>query len=153
VRAASELPLVATGGIATGRGVAAVLTAGAAAAQVGTAFMLAPEAGTSPVHRGALATDGRTALTRAFTGRTARGIDNRFMRDHGGGAPDAYPDVHHLTAPLRRAAPERGDSERLHLWAGQAYRLAKPIPAGELVRSLARDAREALGGASRLFPE
>ena len=77
-----DLPLVATGGIATGRGVAAVLVAGAAAAQVGTAFMLAPEAGTAPAHREALGGGASTGLTRAFTGRTARGIVNEFMRAH-----------------------------------------------------------------------
>ena len=75
------MPLVATGGIATGRAVAAVLAAGAAAAQLGTAFMLCPEAATAPAHRDAIAGDGDTALTRAFTGRPARGIVNRWMRD------------------------------------------------------------------------
>jgi nitronate monooxygenase len=143
VRTATALPVVATGGIATGHGVAAVLAAGAAAAQLGTAFMLVPEAGTSPAHREALAWDRPTRLTRAFTGRTARGIENRFMREHEAGAPRAYPEVHHLTAPLRAAARERGDAEGFHLWAGQAHRLAEPLPAGELVRRLARAARAA----------
>jgi nitronate monooxygenase len=141
---ATELPLVATGGIATGRGVAAVLAAGASAAQVGTAFMLTPEAGTSSAHRRALAGDHPTALTRAFTGRTARGIENRFMREHGKSAPRGYPDVHHLTAPLRTAARERGDQEGFHLWAGQAYQLAQDVPAGELVHRLAQEAGEVL---------
>jgi nitronate monooxygenase len=141
---ATELPLVATGGIATGRGVAAVLAAGASAAQVGTAFMLTPEAGTSLPHRRALAGARPTALTRAFTGRTARGIENRFMCEHGENAPRGYPDVHHLTAPLRTAARERSDPEGFHLWAGQAYQLAQEIPAGELVRGLAQQAREVL---------
>ena len=144
VAAEVDLPLVATGGIATGRGVAAVLAAGAAAAQLGTAFMLAPEAGTPAAHRAALGGDAPTALTRAFTGRLARGIENRFMREHGADAPSAYPDVHHLTAPLRAAARERGDADGLHLWAGQAYGLAVAEPAGELVRRLAEGAREAL---------
>jgi nitronate monooxygenase len=152
VRQATELPLVATGGIATGRGVAAVLAAGASAAQVGTAFMLAPEAGTSPAHRQALAGDRPTALTRAFTGRAARGIENRFMREHGENAPRGYPDVHHLTAPLRAAARERGDRDGFHLWAGQAYQLAPEVPAGELVRRLAQEAREVLSAVTRRFP-
>jgi len=151
VRDATDLPLVATGGIATGHGVAAVLAAGASAAQLGTAFMLTPEAGTSAVHRQALAGEGYTAITRAFTGRAARGIANRFMREHDDGAPRGYPDVHHLTAPLRAAARERGDAEGLHLWAGQAYRLAEQVPAGELVRGLAQEAREALSVASDRF--
>jgi nitronate monooxygenase len=149
VRDVSELPLVATGGIATGRGVAAVLAAGAAAAQLGTAFMLTPEAATSAAHREALKRRAPTALTRAFTGRGARGIENRFMREHEAEAPVAYPEVHHLTAPVRRAARDRGDAEGFHLWAGQAYPLAAERPAGEVVRSLAEEAREALASAGR----
>jgi nitronate monooxygenase len=144
VAAASALPLVATGGLATGRSVAAVLAAGASAAQLGTAFMLAPEAGTAEAHRKAIAGDGETSLTRAFTGRTARGIVNRFQREHGRDAPLGYPDVHHVTAPLRKAARERGDADGFHLWAGQVHALAKPVPAGELVRRLAKEARAAL---------
>jgi len=148
VGAASRLPLVATGGLATGRAVAAVLAAGAAAAQLGTAFMLAPEAATAPAHREAVAGDGETGLTRAFTGRTGRGIVNRFQREHTDGAPLGYPDVHHLTAPLRAAARERGDADGFHLWAGQAHALAEPVAAGELVRRLAAEARAALRDAS-----
>jgi len=148
VASITALPLVATGGLGTGRAVAAVLAAGAAAAQLGTAFMLAPEAATAESHRRAIAGDGETGLTRAFTGRTARGIVNRFQREHGPGAPLGYPDVHHVTAPLRRAARERGDAESFHLWAGQAHALAEPVPAGELVRRLAAEARAALRDAS-----
>lgn len=148
VAAAVDVPLVATGGIATGRAVAAVLAAGAAAAQLGTAFMLAPEAGTSPSHREGLAGDGDTALTRAFTGRTARGLVNRFMAEHGEGAPSAYPEIHHLTAPVRAAARRQGDPDGFHLWAGQAHALAEPVPAGELVRRLSAEAREALRAAA-----
>ncbi len=146
VRAEVDLPLVATGGIATGRGVAAVLAAGASAAQLGTAFMLCPEAATAPAHRDAISAPGETALTRAFTGRAARGIVNRWMREHGAGAPSAYPDLHHVTAKIRAAAREQGDPDGFHLWAGQAHELAEPVPAGELVRRLAAEAREALGG-------
>jgi nitronate monooxygenase len=144
VGAAVDLPLVATGGIATGRGVAAVLAAGAQAAALGTAFMLCPEAATAPAHRDAIAAPGRTALTRAFTGRTARGIVNRWQREHGAGAPSAYPDVHNVTAKVRAAARSAGDPDGFHLWAGQAHTLAEPLPAGELVRRLAAEAREAL---------
>ncbi len=144
VRAASGLPMVAAGGIVTGRAVAAVLAAGAAAAALGTAFMLTPEAGTAPAHRAALQAGGTTAVTRAFTGRTARGIVNRFMREHGRGAPSAYPDLHYVTAPLRAAARAEGDADGVNLWAGQAHPLATEEPAGELVRRLAREAREAL---------
>jgi nitronate monooxygenase len=149
VAAATALPLVATGGLATGRAVAAVLVAGAAAAQLGTAFMLAPEAATSRAHAAAVAGDGATGLTRAFTGRTARGIVNRFQREHSAGAPLGYPDVHHVTAPLRAAARERGDADGFHLWAGQAHALAEPLPAGELVRGVAAEARAAIAAATR----
>jgi nitronate monooxygenase len=128
--------------------VAAVLAAGAAAAQLGTAFMLCPEAATAPAHRDAIAREGDTALTRAFTGRTARGIVNRWMREHGASAPSAYPDVHHLTAKIRAAAREQGDPDGFHLWAGQAHELAQPIPAGELVRQLAGEARAVLRAAA-----
>jgi nitronate monooxygenase len=106
--------------------------------------MLAPEAGTSPAHREALRRGGRTALTRAFTGRTARGIENRFMREHDNAAPAGYPELHHLTAPVRAAARERGDPDGFHLWAGQAHALALELPAGELVRRLAGEAWAAL---------
>jgi nitronate monooxygenase len=144
VRATVDLPLVATGGIATGRAVAAVLAAGAVAAQLGTAFMLCPEAATAPAHRDAIASAGDTALTRAFTGRTARGVVNRWMREHGADAPSAYPDVHHLTTKIRAAAREQGDPDGFHLWAGQAHALAQAVPAGDLVRQLAADAQAAL---------
>jgi nitronate monooxygenase len=144
VAAAVDLPLVATGGIGDGRGVAAVLAAGADAAALGTAFMLTPEAGTSSTHRGAVARDTPTALTRAFTGRTARGIVNRFLVEHDADAPSAYPEVHHLTAPTRAAARDAGDAEGFHLWAGQAHALAEELPAADLVRRLSEDAHEAL---------
>jgi nitronate monooxygenase len=140
VRAETELPLVATGGIADRKAVAAVLAAGASAAQLGTAFMLTPEAGTADAHRRALRGDARTVLTRAFTGRPARGIENRFIREHEQAAPLAYPEVHHLTAPLRAAAREAGDPDGLHLWAGQAYGLTRELPAAQLVRELAGQA-------------
>lgn len=146
VRRETDLPLVAAGGIATGRGVAAVLAAGAAAAQIGSALMLTPEAGTSGPHRSALAGDAPTALTRAFTGRRARGIVNRFMREHEGAAPKAYPQVHYLTAPLRAAARAAGDAEGINLWAGQGYRLVQAAPANELAERWSAEARATLAG-------
>jgi nitronate monooxygenase len=144
-RVGDQLPLVATGGVATGLAVAGVLAAGAAAAQLGTAFMLCPEAATAPALRDALARrEAPTALTRAFTGRTARGIVNRFLREHSTDAPSAYPEIHHLTTPVRAAARQRGDADGFHLWAGQAYALAEPVPAAQLVEQLAEQARAAL---------
>jgi nitronate monooxygenase len=142
--ARTELPLIATGGIATGRAVAAVLCAGARAAQVGTAFMRCPEAGTSSAHREALATPAPTRLTRAFTGRQARGIANRFLLEHSADAPIAYPEIHHVTAPLRAAGRAANDPEVLNLWAGQAHELAPELPAAEVVGTMAAEAAKAL---------
>jgi nitronate monooxygenase len=136
---AVEVPLVATGGIATGRGLLAALAAGASAAQIGTAFMLCPEAGTATPHRAAIATDTPTELTRAFTGRLARGIRNRFLREHTG-APIAYPEIHYATAPIRRLARERGDAEKVNLWAGEAHSLARDEPAASVVERIVGEA-------------
>jgi nitronate monooxygenase len=108
--------------------------------------MLTPEAGTSEPHRAAFGRDAPTALTRAFTGRRARGIVNRFMREHDAAAPKAYPQVHYLTAPLRAAARAAGDAEGINLWAGQAYRRAQAAPAGELVERWSAEARATLAG-------
>jgi nitronate monooxygenase len=147
-RAASSLPLVASGGIATGAALAAVLCAGATAGQIGTAFMLCPEAGTSEVHRAALRTDDETELTRAFTGRLARGIRNQFMAQHGEGAPVAYPELHYVTAPMRKRAREQGDRELVNLWAGEAHALAHEAPAAQIVSELATECRAALEAVS-----
>lgn len=107
VAAEVELPLIAAGGISDGPAVAAVLAAGAVAAQIGSAFMLAPEAATNDAQREAFAEGRPTALTRAFSGRTARGIVNSFMEENPD-APVGYPHIHHATSPLRAAARERG---------------------------------------------
>jgi nitronate monooxygenase len=146
--AESDLPLVASGGIATGAGLAAVLAAGASAAQIGTAFLLCPEAGTSEPHRRAIREGGPTELTRAFTGRRARGIANRFLREHRD-APSAYPEIHYATAPIRAAARTRGDREELNLWAGQALALAREEPAAAVVARLDDEARQAFEAAAR----
>ena len=144
-----DLPLVASGAIASGGALAAVLSAGAQAAQIGTAFMRCPEAGTAPAHRAALAADTPTRLTRAFTGRQARGIVNRFLREHSADAPLAYPEIHHVTAPLRAAGRAAGDADMINLWAGQAHELAREVPAAEVVAALAAEARERLDAARR----
>ena len=144
-----DLPLVASGAIASGGALAAVLCAGARAAQIGTAFMRCPEAGTAPAHRAALAADTPTRLTRAFTGRQARGIVNRFLREHSADAPPAYPEIHHVTAPLRAAGRAAGDADMINLWAGQAHELAREAPAAEVVAALAAEARERLDAARR----
>lgn len=145
-----DLPLVASGGIADGRAVAAVLVAGASA-QLGSAFMDTQEAGTSPVHRQRLREGGRTAITRAFTGRRARGILNSFMARNSASAPSAYPHLHNLTAQLRAAARERGDGEFVNLWAGQAYEtMTHALPAAEVMAILEVQMRDALARAATL---
>jgi nitronate monooxygenase len=90
------------------------------------------------VHRAALGS-GRTALTRAFTGRRARALVNRFVAEHSASAPSAYPQVHHVTAPLRAAGRERGDADVVNLWAGQAHGAARELPAAELVDVLVNE--------------
>lgn len=136
LRTSTTRPIVAAGGIATATGVAAVLRAGAAAAALGTAFLRCPEAGTAAVHRAALAGSAPTALTRAFTGRLARGIRNRMLDEYSEAAPSAYPEVHYLTAPLRQAGRDAGDPEVVNLWAGQSYRLTGDAPAAAIVAEL-----------------
>jgi nitronate monooxygenase len=128
-------PVVAAGGIVDRAGADAARAAGAAAVQAGTAFLLCPEAGTNVVHRAALARPGETAITRAFTGRRARGIVNRFMRDHPD-APSAYPYVHYLTAPIRADARAAGDPDRVNLWAGTEFALCRTRAAAEVVAEL-----------------
>ena len=144
----THLRLVAAGGLTDGPAVAAALVAGAEAAQLGTAFLRADEAGTEPAYRDALPSRTPTALTRAFSGRLARGIVNRFMSEHSSEAPSAYPQVHHATAPLRAAARKRGDADGFNLWAGQAHELAPRGPAAEILRSISGDARKALEAAA-----
>jgi len=137
VATTTELPMVASGGIMDAAGTAAARAAGAVAVQAGTAFMLAPEAGTNPAHRERLGTDAPTALTRAFSGRLARGIVNGFMNDHPD-APRAYPEIHHATSRLRADARKRGNADGFNLWAGQAHALARERPAAQTVRELSR---------------
>lgn len=138
VRESVDLPLVAAGGIMRGSQIAAALAAGACAAQLGTAFLATPESGAHALHKQALTNPlfVRTELTRAFSGRPARGLVNRFLREHGPYAPAAYPEVHHLTSPLRKKAATSGDAQGMALWAGQGHRMARDLPAGELVAVL-----------------
>ena len=146
IRAAADLPVIAAGGIMDGRGVAAALALGAAAVQMGTAFLLSDEATTSKPWRRAAqaATDDPTRLTRAFTGRYARGIENRFMRLMHGVQDEvpAYPVQNRLTQPLRAAAAKADDPEMLSLWAGQAVRLARTGAASDMIRAWWAEAAE-----------
>lgn len=151
---ATGLPVFATGGIGDGRGVAAVLALGAAAAALGTTFLLAAECPIAAAYRDALSSDAaeHTELTRAFSGRSARGIPNRFMRELA--APDAiapYPFQNAMTRDIRTAAAQQGRPEFLSLWAGQAAPLARPRPAARIVADLMEEARAALAGARPLL--
>ena len=141
VVAAVKLPVVAAGGIADAAGVRAALALGAAGVQVGTAFLRTPEADTSALHRAALASDAarHTALTNLFTGRPARGIVNRFLREHGPMselAPE-FPLATAASGPLRAAAEKQGSADFSSLWSGQNPAGARPVPAAEIVRGLA----------------
>jgi len=137
VRSAVDLPLVAAGGIMDAAGLDAVLRAGAVAAQLGTAFLRTDQSGAKQLHKDALADPHftRTRLTRAFTGRQARALENEFVRDHPE-APEAYPAVHNLTAPIRAAATAAGDAERLNLWAGTGWQKAHAGPVAAVVHGL-----------------
>ncbi|GGU33538.1 nitronate monooxygenase [Streptomyces coeruleorubidus] len=151
IRETVNLPIIAAGGIMRGGQIAAVLAAGASAAQLGTAFLATAESGANALHKQALTNPlfVRTELTRAFSGRPARGLVNRFLREHGPYAPAAYPEIHHLTSPLRKAAAKAGDAQGMALWAGQGHWMARELPAGQLVEVLAGElaaARTALSG-------
>jgi nitronate monooxygenase len=139
VSAAVPLPVIAAGGLSTSAQIAAVLRAGAQAAMVGTVLLRTDESGASATHRAALADPRRTTtvLTRAFTGRPARGLENDFIRAYEAAAPLGYPAIHHLTSPMRRAAAAAGDPERVHLWAGTGFRDAATGPIAAALHRLA----------------
>lgn len=142
VVAAVSVPVIAAGGIADARGVKAALALGAAAAQVGTAFMLCPEATTRAVHREALKSDAarHTAITNLFSGGPARGIMNRVMRELGpiSALAPAFPLATNAIAPLRAAAEARGFGDFSPLWCGQNALGCLEVPAAELLRNLAQ---------------
>lgn len=141
----TDLPVVGSGGIMNGSDTAAVLKAGAVAVQLGTVFLCTPEAGTSSPYRRALLDRiySGTIVTRAFSGRFARGLANRFAVEHDRQAPRAYPEVHHLTRPLRAAATRAGDTGVPNLWAGTGWPLVTTEPAATIARRIATDARSA----------
>ena len=140
VVAVTGLPVLAAGGVDGPGSVAALLEAGAGAVAVGTLLLRRDESGVSRTHKDALTDPGfsETVITRAFTGRPARGLRNRFIERHEAVAPVGYPAVHHLTRGLRQAAAAAGDPQRLHLWAGTGYRNASTGPARAVLESLAR---------------
>src|ERR1700744_4206863 len=128
---AHDVPLIAAGGLGSTEDVAAVLRRGAVAAQIGTALLLSDEAGTNAAHRSALKHPLFTAttITRAFSGRYARSLENEFIRLLDRVAPLGYPEVNHMTAPIRAAAAEREDPNGINLWAGTRFQDARPGPA------------------------
>lgn len=144
-----DVPVVAAGGLMDASAVAGVLELGAVAAQAGTAYLLADEAGTNPLQRTTLAdrTFETTEVTRAFTGRWARGLANRFVLGHRD-APAGYPQLHHLTAPLRAAAVAARDADVAHFWAGTGHARARTGPGAEITRSLVPPDRPAPGHTS-----
>jgi nitronate monooxygenase len=152
IRRAVRIPVIAAGGVADGQGIAAALALGAHGVQIGTAFLATPESGAPPVHKARL---GRpearvTRLTRAFTGRYARGIENELMLalEQRLEAILPYPLQHLFTLPLRRAAARAGRVEGLALWAGQNAASARHLPAAELLRVLVTETDAVLSSAS-----
>jgi nitronate monooxygenase len=129
--------IVATGGLMDGADVARVVAAGAAAAQLGTAFLCCPEAGTAAVHRDTLRSERPTVLTRAFTGRRARGIANAWSAAAADRAPSAYPEIHHVTSPLRAHGRTTGQPDLINMWAGTEHHRVRTLPAAELVAEIA----------------
>ena len=140
VRSVTDLPVLAAGGVGGPADVGAALGSGAAAVAVGTLLLLADEAGTSTTYRAGLSAAGRgdPVLTRAYSGRPARGLPTAFIAAYDAAAPLGYPAVHHLTTPIRRAAAAAGDPEHVNLWAGSGYRAATAAPTARILAALAR---------------
>jgi nitronate monooxygenase len=147
IAAATGLPVIASGGVMDGRDVAAALDAGAAAVQMGTAFVPCPESGAAEAYKQAIlsATEDRTVITRAFSGRPARGIENTFIRrvEPVRDAILPFPAQNNLTRPMRAAAGKRGEPGYLSLWAGTEAHRARTLPAADLVRVLVEEMQQA----------
>lgn len=154
---AVRVPVIASGGIMDGRGIAAALALGASAAQLGTAFLTCDEAGVAAAYKDAIfsATEDQTRITRAFSGRPARGIANRMLRDYES-VPDRilpFPLQNVLTRPLRNAASKANRAEFLSLWSGQGVRMARRISAAELVARLDAELSSAIDSLALLRSE
>ena len=137
-RAHRDVPIIAAGGLGTAADVAGVLRRGAVAAQIGTALLLSDDAGTSQAHRTAMKNQlfGNTIVTRAFSGRYARGLENEFIRLLDNVAPLGYPEVNQMTLPIREAATEWQDPNAMALWAGTSFKEARPGPVADIIASL-----------------
>jgi nitronate monooxygenase len=151
---AVKVPVIAAGGIGDGRGIAAALALGAAGVQMGTAFLLTPEARTAPLHRAALkeANDSSTTLTNLFTGRPARAIVNRYVREMGPMSADAppFPLAAGAAQPLRAATEAKGSADFMPLWSGQASSLAREMPASELIATLVKETEAVFSRTARV---
>lgn len=137
-RAHRDVPIIAAGGLGTAEDVAGVLRRGAVAAQIGTALLLSDEAGTNPAHRTAMKNQifGKTIVSRAFSGRYARGLENEFVRMLDSVAPLGYPEVHQMTTPIQEAAAAMEDPNGMNLWAGTSFQEARPGPAADIIAGL-----------------
>jgi nitronate monooxygenase len=145
---AVTVPVIAAGGIADGRGIAAALALGADGVQIGTAFLRCPESAANAAYRNALAQSGddQTRITQAFSGRPARGIDNRFIREFAG-KEDQFPDFpipNSLTGPMRAASGKINSGDFMSLWSGQAGSLSRDLPTGDLIDTLIRETKDVL---------
>jgi nitronate monooxygenase len=149
IRDAVSIPVIAAGGIADARGIAAALALGASAVQLGTAYLFCPEANVSPLYRRALerAADSGTVVTNLFSGRPARGILNQYLQESApmSDVAPAFPYAATLVAPLRAASERAGSLDYMQLWAGEAAGLAKSMPADQFTRNLAAGVLSELG--------
>ncbi len=151
---AVKLPVVAAGGIMDGAGIAAVLALGAQAAQLGTAFIPCPESGAAQVHKDLLlkTTEDDTRVTEKFSGKPARGLANRFMREMQDKPQLAFPAQNSVTGKLRQASAKAGQPDFIALWAGQAAALSRALPAAELIRKMEGELRASLNDLKGLSP-
>jgi nitronate monooxygenase len=152
---AVRLPVVAAGGIMDGAGIAAVLALGAQAAQLGTAFIPCPESGAPQIHKDSLlaAREDETRITEKFSGKPARGLVNRFMKEMEHAPRLAYPAQNKLTGPLRQASGKAGKADFVAMWAGQGAALSRALPAAELIDALERETLAALRSGAALMKE
>jgi nitronate monooxygenase len=152
---AVRIPVVAAGGIMDGAGIAAVLALGAQAAQLGTAFIPCPESGASQVHKDLLVrlTEDETTITEKFSGKPARGVVNRFIREMADAPQLAFPAQNSLVGKLRAAAAKAGKADFVALWAGQAAPLARALPAADLIAGLEKELLDALKQSAALLKE
>jgi len=152
---AVKVPVVAAGGIMDGAGIAAALTLGAQLAQLGTAFLPCPESGASQIHKDALvkATEDDTRITEKFSGKPARGLANRFIKEMEKAPQLVFPAQNSITGKLRQASAKAGKPDFVALWAGQAAPLSRALPAADLIRVLQEEAVSAVRGTASFLKD